>query len=588
MFKKAKLISMIMAMVMACSLVVGCGGGGGNGGGNGTSNGGKIDNEKTQVILKFFQGTATRDTAWLDTLIKNFTEANKNTEFESGKKGVQVTFSTTRNLPLTTLSSDGADLYMAENDADIYDLSIKGDILDLTSVVTPLESKIDSDAKKRMVGKDGKYYALPSYDFYAGVPYDEDLLIKKNCFFAAPETSDKQTFTSNDCAFIKDGESFYMVANANAKKSCGPDGAYGTPDDGLPSSLQEMLVWCWYMKTKAGINPFVMGNDTNIYSFYLTHAIWASLAGYDAMRAVYTNFAEGGTDAEVVTGFSSENFYVSADGSVKIPMPIVENVKLTKENGYKAYDMSARYYSLAFLQIAYKEGWLVDNQGGNTGAMSQFICDGDSAMLYDASYWYHEAVAKGYFEDWEDEADPDVAAKGRHIKFLTCPSQLSGSVAENGGKKNTLMNLGNSYVFANAHLDKAGNEGKKAASLSFLNYMYTDEGLGIFTGATGLSIPMEYNYTIPSDDISAAYYYNNVKDIKEHSDVVNYASDNQYFKNNLKSFSLSWSSSVTTFTINGTLIGNGYLDAIKKYNGTAQNIFEATKRSADTWATIIG
>ena len=61
MFKKAKLISMIMAMVMACSLVVGCGGGGGNGGG--TSNGGKIDNEKTQVILKFFQGTATRDTA---------------------------------------------------------------------------------------------------------------------------------------------------------------------------------------------------------------------------------------------------------------------------------------------------------------------------------------------------------------------------------------------------------------------------------------------------------------------------------------------------------------------------------------------
>ena len=169
MFKKAKLISMTMAMVMACSLAVGCGSGG-------TSNGGKIDNEKTQVILKFFQGTATRDTAWLDTLIKNFSEANKNTEFESGKKGVQVTFSTTRNLPLTTLSSDGADLYMAENDADIYDLSIKGDILDLTSVVTPLESKIDSDAKKRMVGKDGKYYALPSYDFYAGVPYRAKIL----------------------------------------------------------------------------------------------------------------------------------------------------------------------------------------------------------------------------------------------------------------------------------------------------------------------------------------------------------------------------------------------------------------------------
>lgn len=582
MFKKSKIISLALALTMASSLAVGCSGGEGG-------NNGKIDNGKTQVVLKFFQGTATRDTSWLDTMIKNFSDANKETVFENGKKGVQVTYSMTRNLPLTTLSSDGADLYMAENDADIYDLSIKGEILDLTSVATKFESKIDSDAKTRMVGKDGKYYAMPSYDFYAGVPYDEDLLVSKNAFFAAPEETNKNTYTSNDCSFIKAGESFALVANKNAKKSCGPDGKYKTLDDGLPSSLQEMLVWCWYLKTKAGVNPFVIGNDADVYSFYLTHAIWASLAGYDAMRAVYTNFAEGGTEAEVVTGFSStENFYESADGSVKIPMATVETVKLTKENGYKAYDMSARYYSLAFLQIAYKEGWLASNQGGNTGAMSQFICDRDSAMLFDASYWYHEAVAKGYFEDWEDEADPDEVEAGKHIKFLTCPSQLSGSVTENNGKKNTLMNLGNSYVFANAHLDNAGNEGKKDATLAFIEYMYGDEGLGIFTEATGLSIPMEYNYTISTDDKSAACYYNNVLELKKSSNVVNYASDNQYFKNNLGAFSLSWGSSIVSFTINGTLVGDGYLSAMKKYSGTARNIFEATQRSAATWAAIIG
>ena len=306
MFKKSKIISLALALTMASSLAVGCSGGEGG-------NNGKIDNGKTQVVLKFFQGTATRDTSWLDTIIKNFSDANKETVFENGKKGVQVTYSTTRDLPLTTLSSDGADLYMAENDADIYDLSIKGEILDLTSVVTKFESKIDADAKTRMVGKDGKYYAMPSYDFYAGVPYDEDLLVSKNAFFAAPEETNKNTYTSNDCSFIKAGESFALVANKNAKKSCGPDGEYKTLDDGLPSSLQEMLVWCWYLKTKAGVNPFVIGNDADVYSFYLTHAIWASLAGYDAMRAVYTNFAEGGTEAEVVTGFSStENFYESA------------------------------------------------------------------------------------------------------------------------------------------------------------------------------------------------------------------------------------------------------------------------------------
>ena len=239
MFKKSKIISLLLALVLASSLAVGCGGGEGG-------NNGKIDNGKTQVVLKFFQGTATRDTSWLDTMIKNFSDANKETVFENGKKGVQVTYSTTRNLPLTTLSSDGADLYMAENDADIYDLSIKGEILDLTSVATKFESKIDADAKTRMVGKDGKYYAMPSYDFYAGVPYDEDLLVSKNAFFAAPEETNKNTYTSNDCSFIKAGESFALVDNKNAKKSCGPDGEYKTLDDGLPSSLQEMLVWCWY------------------------------------------------------------------------------------------------------------------------------------------------------------------------------------------------------------------------------------------------------------------------------------------------------------------------------------------------------
>ena len=114
MFKKSKIISLALALTMASSLAVGCSGGEGG-------NNGKIDNGKTQVVLKFFQGTATRDTSWLDTIIKNFSDANRETVYENGKKGVQVTYSTTRNLPLTTLSSDGADLYMAENDADIYD-----------------------------------------------------------------------------------------------------------------------------------------------------------------------------------------------------------------------------------------------------------------------------------------------------------------------------------------------------------------------------------------------------------------------------------------------------------------------------------
>ncbi len=580
--KFKKFLSMAVAlstMVVSTACLTACGG---------KDNSKKIDNTKTQVVLKLYKGTPTQDTGWVDSLIEQFEKDNAETVFEEGKKGVQVTYTLDREVAKTAYESDGADIYLGEARIDAYSLAAEGKILDLSSIVTKLVDRIDPDALSRMTAADGKYYALPSYEWYAGVPYDIDALEKKNAFFAAPDTACVE-ITSERCpTFVKNGEVFRFTANKSAKKSCGPDGVYNTVDDGLPSSLQEFMVWCWYLKNNCNITPFIIGNDASQYSFYLTSGLWASMAGTDAMRAVYTNYAEGGSEVEVVTGYSNtENYYVSADNQLRIPMPTTETVRLTEENGYKAYDMSARYYSLAFLEIANKEGWIAYSQSGNTGAMDEFINGGSGgktyAMLYDASYWYHEAAAKGYFEDWKDEQLDDSAV--RKLGFLSTPTQVFGTVQEGHGKKNTLMNFGSALIYANAHLNRPGMEGKKEAALKFLEFMYTDESLALFTRETGLHVSMQYNFEF--EDNADNFYYMNEKEVKENSNIVNYASDNLFFKKNLDSFLLSWGSGLLNCTVEGRQVVNGYLDAIRNMKITSKQLFEATRRDQTFWNNIV-
>ena len=56
-----------------------------------------------------------------------------------------------------------------------------------------------------------------------------------NCYFAdASETQVTAVVTPYGTA--------NFIANKNAKKHCGNDGVYGTDDDGLPTSLQDMLI----------------------------------------------------------------------------------------------------------------------------------------------------------------------------------------------------------------------------------------------------------------------------------------------------------------------------------------------------------
>lgn len=534
------------------------------------STGGGSDSKKTTVIeFANFQGCAGDE--WIKAAAARFTELKKETSYEDGKTGVKINVTNLKAIPYDSLNSSGYDIFIGENKANIYEMSSAGYLLDLSEVVEGIEDAIDTDAIKRLKGSDGKYYGLPSYEWYTGVSYDQDFFDEENLYFAAPDTASR-TVTS------KFGSAKF-IASESDKKSCGPDGVYGTYDDGLPSSLQEFLILCNTIKTEGGRAPFTIAGASLDYAFFLVDGLWASLAGADQIKTIYSLDSKGAQIVEVVTGYTDEDLFYSGSG---IKRPVTETIAINDENGYKIYDMASRYYALAALQVIYKEGWFSEyefNRGTltNLTAQSNFISNKTSGMLYDASYWCSESERSGNFQAYRDK-NPDKP--DRNVSYMPMPVTLETSVTEGNGRKQALLDVGSAQLFVNKRVET--NAGKKAAVIDLLKFLYSEAELAAFTESTGLMLPVSYEY----DDTQLNDYFKKLSTIRNDSEVVYYASDSNVFLKNMEAFSLTWSGAVNRPVINNTEIGKGFIVAMRDYKADAQTIFNATRKSEAQWATL--
>lgn len=554
---------LLMAGLMAASMAA-CGGGSRF-----------EDGAMTELNFLHYQGTAGIE--WLEEAAARFSELKKDEVYEDGKQGVIINVAQKQTIPYSTLESDGYDMYLDESRANLYTYSAQGKLLNLDDIVSGIEDKIDQDAIQRMKGADGHYYGLPSYEWFTGIAYDIDYFNANNLYFAAPDEDNTVTLPTSNGKFGK----AKFIADSEAKKSVGPNGIAGDYDDGLPSSLQEFAILCATIKEN-GHSPFIIAGSGDSYAFHLTHALWASLAGADAMRSVYTNYSS--EPIRMVTGYSTKETMFSSDSG--LAKPIVEEVVLTDENGYKMYDMEARYYALSFMELMLKEDWFhassKDPNGSNLKADRNFVIPNlqgntQAAMLIDGSYWYHEAQEDGIFEDYK-KLNPD--SEGRNIGYMPLPTQIEGSVTEGNGKQNTLMNLGSAFVFANKNVSK--NAGRERAVKEFLAFLYTEQELATFTEKLGLTVTMDYDYDTTGFDS----YYAQLSEVRANSKIVNYASANARFCKNMDTFSLYWGSPIQMFKVNGKDVTNGYLYAFKQLGASAKDIFQATQKTESVWAAM--
>ena len=554
---KTKFLALGLAAVLSAGVAAGCGNG----------NIGKDENTSkiTQISFRQWGGTAS-STDWLQQAADRFAAEKANEPYESGKKGVKVEISTNKDSDYTSSIPD-YDILMDENSANIYDMQTRGYLADIDDLVKGLQSKIEPQLLPKLKGADGKYYGLPHYSYDVSISYNVDLFKAENLYIAAPGEENVVNYKSSLLPGSSAGVNF--VFNENTKKSCGPNGIPNDYDDGLPSSLEEFIVLCDYIKNKKQINPFAISDITGgaNYAFMLIESLWAGMVGTDAMKATTCNF----TDAEVEVVKEGALSYDGTLLNTGIKMPQTETVVLSDGNGYRMYDMSARYYALSFLELAKNKGWFKNQQMTNTKAQEFFVLgnynanDNDRcAMLVDSTFWYGEAVSGGTLTKYKSLS----GGKEANVSMMPMPVQLTGQVTEGNGKKPTVIDT-SATVFVNKRVEK--NEGLFRAVKEFIEFLYSDAELKAFTETSKLTMNLNYDY----DKSSLGNFYAGVLEIeKAAGDKVYAASDNIKYSKNRSSFSLIWGGKLNYF---GSYHNGSY--AALMGGETAASIFTQTRRA---------
>lgn len=554
---KTKFLALGLAAVLSVGVAAGCG--------NGNIGKDEDSSKITQISFRQWGGTAS-STDWLQQAADRFAAEKANEPYESGKKGVRVEISTNKDSDYTSSIPD-YDILMDENEANIYDMQTRGYLADIDDLVKGLQSKIEPQLLPKFKGADGKYYGLPHYSYDVSISYNVDLFKTENLYIAAPGEESVVNYKSSLLPASSAGVNF--VFNENTKKSCGPNGIPNDYDDGLPSSLEEFIVLCDYIKNKKQINPFSISDITGgaNYAFMLIESLWAGMVGTDAMKATTCNF----TDAEVEVVKEGALSYDGTLLNTGIKMPQTETVVLSDDNGYRMYDMSARYYALSFLELAKNKGWFKNQQMTNTKAQEFFVLgnynanDNDRcAMLVDSTFWYGEAVSGGTLTKYKSLS----GGKEANVSMMPMPVQLTGQVTEGNGKKPTVIDT-SATVFVNKRVEK--NEGLFRAVKEFIEFLYSDAELKAFTETSKLTMNLKYDY----DKSSLGNFYAGVLEIeKAAGDKVYAASDNIKFSKNRSSFSLIWGGKLNYF---GSYHNGSY--AALMGGETAASIFTQTRRA---------
>ncbi len=554
---KTKFLALGLAAVLSVGVAAGCG--------NGNIGKDEDTSKITQISFRQWGGTAS-STDLLQQAADRFAAEKANEPYESGKKGVKVEISTNKDSDYTSSIPD-YDILMDENEANIYDMQTRGYLADIDDLVKGLQSKIEPQLLPKFKGADGKYYGLPHYSYDVSISYNVDLFKTENLYIAAPGEENVVNYKSSLLPASSAGVNF--VFNENTKKSCGPNGIPNDYDDGLPSSLEEFIVLCEYIRNKKNFNPFAISDITGgaNYAFMLIESLWAGMVGTDAMKATTCNF----TDAEVEVVKEGALSYDGTLLNTGIKMPQTETVVLSDDNGYRMYDMSARYYALSFLELAKNKGWFKNQQMTNTKAQEFFVLgnynanDPDRcAMLVDSTFWYGEAVSGGTLTKYKSLS----SGKEANVSMMPMPVQLTGQVTEGNGKKPTVIDT-SATVFVNKRVEK--NEGLFRAVKEFIEFLYSDAELKAFTETSKLTMNLKYDY----DKSSLGNFYAGVLEIeKAAGDKVYAASDNIKFSKNRSSFSLIWGGKLNYF---GSYHNGSY--AALMGGETAASIFTQTRRA---------
>lgn len=582
--KIKKVLSLIlggmMAISTACAPLP-------SGGDNSESSGAPVDASKTTVIEVAVHNGGVRWN-WLEKAFARFKEQVGDKSYAPGKKGVEINITPGNGLANKAMATDGYNIYFVER-TDTYSFIASDLLMDITEVFemtddegVALKDRIYPEMLPALRGDDpDKYYVLPWVEFYSGMSYDADAFDYIGSYFAAPGESG----VTHTCNY---GTATF-VGRTGAKKACGPDGVYNTNDDGLASSLQELLILCDYQKNN-NVEPITISGKYIGYCVYLLAGLWSSLAGYDQMKTVYEF---DGTPVEIIKSDANGNLMFTNEplfeGVDYIKKPVTEMVPITEENGYLTHDMAAKYYAAAFLEVLEKDGLFSQDARldvNHTQTELNLLLGGKGAkkrkgMLIDGTYWWVESELAGNFSSYSDLTGEDVNT--RNVKFMPLPTSVNTTTTEGNGEKGTMIETGMGVCYVNNNIKN--NEELKNASLDLLKFLYSEQELIEFTKNTGSKLAIDYD--VDSDDIPSVFY-SNLIEMRDSSNVLRYTAknDNSVFKKHRGSLKIELSAEVFRATLDKVTYNN-FLQVYRTTNFNSADVFNATRFTKAEWDSFV-
>lgn len=482
---------------------------------------------------------------WLNQAAERFAKKQYEHAYATGKQGVYIETKPMQGYSTAGLSGSADNMFFLGREIDT--LLADDSVLDITEFVTDetreggsLESKIFPSAKSKCTDVNGKYYALPHLEVYGGLSYDRSAFDESKAYFAASDATNKTEYQSNFSDL-----SAYMIGDASDKKSAGPDGAFNTEDDGLPASLEELLILFDYFKEETDYAPIVFTSTYAYYTNYFLGGLWSALAGVEKMNNYYNVSGEIDvvkTDENGNFLFTDEDLFPGVD---YIKKPQVERITLDESNAHRITSMVEKYYAMATLEIAEREGWFSSDtykQTDHYGAQQAFIYQGKSnkyakaAMLIEGSYWYNESTNNGSFTNYEIYTGESAADKD--LRYMCLPTRIydEDEVFVDESYGNPLLEVERSIAFLNSNLKD--NDEVRQACLDFLAFLYTDAELAAFT--VEMNMPIAMKYSLSDEQLASMTNFGrrlwNLRDNQTASNVLYNCSTAVIYKRNAKQF----------------------------------------------------
>lgn len=483
----------------------------------------EIDTTRTQIYVYNFAGGYGSD--WLVSLKKRYEELHKDDVYEEGKKGVQIYINAQKtgiDGYMSNILDNRDEIYFTEY-VNYYTLLSKGLVADISAAVTGDLSAYGDSAGTTIAGKlssvlqdyygidengTTKYYAIPHYSAYNGLVYNIDLFEERG-YYLRDDRSDVQVIEDN-----------FVIPGKNEKRSVGPDGVYGTSDDGLPATYEEFFLLCDYIAYD-GNTPITWNGVA--YQDYLNDFMQALIADYEGLENMSLNYTLDGVANDLGTIVDGQFVFDETPTTI------------TEDNGYELKRQAGKYYALDFIEKLidtdeYSYTLAFNHAYWHTDAQQDFLYAGHDnvtkpiAMLCEGIWW--QAEASQTFLDMVNAYGDEFSMYNRNFGWMPLPKANSDKLG-----KSTLFDKNYATCFVKANVA----DWKMPLIIDFLKFAHTNESLVEFTQITNTPKPFEYTLT-SEQKAELTPFGRSLIELKENSDVAYPYASNATYKNHQGEF----------------------------------------------------